>query len=175
MAKLFESKSTFQMHRGIVPKDEDIWRLLYLHTVIDHLYMAVGGREVTQMTPPSGLQNQVWLSSQRSTCGRFSVRGRGRVSLFFLWQGSVQVGVTPIWPDFQTWRLVRLRWWVQLPCVSPLVEQTTYMAHCSWAHWRRAFFADICHLAWTLEHFLAGGLEVGDESTTLTLSREGWL
>lgn len=52
-------------------------------------------------------------------------------------------------------------------------QQMTYGAHCSWAHKRRAFFADICHLSWALEHFLAGGLEVGDESASLTLSREG--
>lgn len=46
---------------------------------------------------------------------------KDRVSIFFFWQGSFQVAVTPIWPDFQTWRSVRLCWWVQLPCVSLLV------------------------------------------------------
>lgn len=71
------------------------------------------------MIPPSVLQNQEWLSLWTSTFGRFTVRGI--VSIFFAWEGSIQVDVTPSMSDFQTQRSVKLCWWVQLSCVSPLV------------------------------------------------------
>lgn len=35
--KPFESKSTFQMHRAIVPQEKDIWRPLYFPSVTVHL------------------------------------------------------------------------------------------------------------------------------------------
>lgn len=73
------------------------------------------------MIPPSSLQNQEWLSSLTFIFGRLTMRGRGIVSIFFSWDGSVQVVAILSWPDCQTWKCVRLCWWVQLPRVSPLV------------------------------------------------------
>lgn len=58
---------------------------------------------------------------------------------------------------------------------KPLLYLTyePYIEHCSFAHSRRAFFADIFHRFFTLALLLGGGLAVADEPTTLEESREG--
>lgn len=51
----------------------------------------------------------------------------------------------------------------------------TYSEHCSFAHNKRAFVAEIFHRSLILALFLTDRLAFGEESTALEQSSEGWL